>query len=197
VRGRRRERAERLAAPRSWLPRWRGRVMFPWRGRGMFPWRGRGMFPWRGRGMFRLGVVCALLLTAAAVLLLDPGDPVSDPPMAQRGRAPTTPSPCAAPAGGPPRGTVGFPLRLADPAVLAVVRAGARVDILALGDAQSGPTDTPGATVIAADLPVLRTVGTAGGGDGVLYLAVSPGQAAALAGIGAGAKVSVTVRSPG
>lgn len=173
MRGGRREKAERLGAPRSWLPRW------------------------RPRGLFRLGVVCALLLTAAAVLLLDPRDPARQPPVAQRGRPSTTSSPCAAPTGGPPRGTVGFPLRLADSAVLAVVSAGSRVDVLALGDAPEVPAGTGAATVVAADLPVLRTVGTAGGADGVLYLAASPAQAAALAAIGTSAKVSVTVRSPG
>ncbi|GAA3391396.1 hypothetical protein [Cryptosporangium minutisporangium] len=90
----------------------------------------------------------------------------------------------------PPPGTVGFPLRLTDPAVLAVVHPGERVDVLVRAE---GGT----AHVVAADLPVLRSVGTAAGPDGVLYLAVSPAQATVLAAIGPDAQVSVTVRSPG
>lgn len=90
----------------------------------------------------------------------------------------------------PPRGLVGFPLRLADPAVLAVVKAGQRVDVLARSD--RGTT-----TVVATGPAVLCAVGAAGDPDGVLYLAVTAPQAAALAAIGPGARLSVTVRSPG
>ena len=85
---------------------------------------------------------------------------------------------------------MGFPLRLPDPAVLAVVHAGQRVDVLVRSD--GGTAD-----VVAADLAVLCAAGTAGEPDGVLYLAVSPAQAAALAAIGPGARLSVTVRAPG
>jgi hypothetical protein len=163
VRSRRRDDTERLDAPRSWLP--------------------------RGRRLLRACAVCALLLTAAGVLLLA-SRPAAEP--AQQAAAPA-PSACApaAPRDGPPRGTVGFPLHLTDSSVLAVVRAGQRVDVLVQGQAGSAE-----AVVVAANLPVLRALGTASTPDGVLYLAVSPGQAGSLAAIGADDRVSVTVRSP-
>ena len=90
----------------------------------------------------------------------------------------------------PPPGAVGFPLRLTDPAVLAVVRAGQRVDVLVRGEANR-------TTVVASDVAVLCGAGLAAEPDGVLYLAVSSAQARALAAIGPGNPVSVTVRSPG
>lgn len=167
MRGGRRSATERLDAPRTWLPAWRARTLL------------------------RLGLVCVLLLTAAAALALDPGGERA----AEHGQPPTaTSGPCAATPGGPPHGTVGFPLRLSDPAVLAVVRAGQRVDILVRAD----PSDAAAGSAVrvAENLPVLRTVGTAGAPDGVLYLAASPQQAGDLASIEASAKISVTVRSP-
>jgi hypothetical protein len=135
-------------------------------------WRPR----WRRQGLMRAAAVCVLLLVALLVLTIKP---VASPP------GPAVPCATKSP-GGPPAGTVGFPLRLPDPAVLAVVRAGARVDVLVRSENEGG------AEVVASDLSVLRTVGS----DGVLYLAALPEQAEALAAIGAGAKVSVTVRAP-
>lgn len=190
-------RTERLDAPRVWLPR-----------------GGR-------RGWVRATCVGALVVTAAAILLLsradaarraDPGAPAVPgrstsvaPPAGGSSteaaapaddRAAGTPSAAGTAGDGcrvgevaPPPGAVGFPLRLPDPAVLAVVHAGQRVDVLVRSD--GGTAD-----VVAADLAVLCSVGTAGEPDGVLYLAVSPAQAAALAAIGPGARFSVTVRSP-
>ncbi|MFG1921052.1 hypothetical protein [Cryptosporangium sp. NPDC048952] len=165
-------RAERLEAPRVWLPRG------------------------SRRGWVRAVCVATLVAAAVAVLLLPDVD-------ADQGTVRATPTVSAA-AGDrravaacrsrefvPPHGAVGFPLRLPDPAVLAVIRAGQHVDVLVRPDGDTGTAD-----VVAADLAVLCGVGAAGEPDGVLYLAVSPAQAAALAAIGPGARLSVTVRSP-
>ncbi|GAA0258041.1 hypothetical protein [Cryptosporangium japonicum] len=208
-------RAERLDAPRVWLPR-----------------GGR-------RGWVRAACVVTLVVAAGAILLLPYADVgqggISAEPEAGRSAGPGAdrsagpgpersaepgaegsagPGGASAVAGGggpaareagapgsgslpacrsgefaPPRGAVGFPLRLPDPAVLAVLHAGQHVDVLV-------PSGGATAAVVAADLPVLCGDGTSGEPDGVLYLAASAAQATALAAIGPGARPSVTVRSP-
>lgn len=138
-------------------------------------WR-RPTLRWPGAAR---GPAVAALLLLAAVIALTPA-PGGDPG-----------SRCAAPTAcdTPPSGTVGYPLRLSDAAVLAVLRRGHRVDVLA------PPRDGLAADLVAADLLVLRTVrGDAGGA--VVYLAARPDQARALAGLAADVPVSVTVRAP-
>jgi hypothetical protein len=75
------------------------------------------------------------------------------------------------PAGAPPAGSVGVPIRLADPTGLALVSPGDRVDLLRLGKADAATT------TIATDVPVLKVTPpddlTAGG----LLLALTPAQA--------------------
>jgi hypothetical protein len=134
----------------------------------------------RRSGLLRGGAATALLLLAAGVLYAEP----SPPPASRPGSC----TPAALP-DTPPAGMVGFPLRLAGAAALAVVHAGHRVDVLAPADG-GGP-----AAVVAANLRVLRVVGGETG-DGVLYLAARPEQASALAGIAPDVPVSVTVRAP-
>lgn len=74
-----------------------------------------------------------------------------------------------------PAGTVGVPIRLTEPAALAVVRPGTRVDLLAAGTG-SRPT---GPTLVAARAVVLDvlTADAAPDGTGALYLALTPGEA--------------------
>ncbi|MEU8375168.1 MULTISPECIES: hypothetical protein [unclassified Micromonospora] len=90
-----------------------------------------------------------------------------------------------------PSGFVGVPVRLAEPAALAVLRPGARVDLLVLPAGRSA-----GAPVLlAADALVLDVVG-AGAGDGssALYLAVRPDQAQRSVGQPEGSRFSVVIR---
>jgi len=128
------------------------------------------------------GAAAAALVVLAAVVLLTPATPT---PAGDRDR------PCTAPRlpGTPPRGTVGFPLRLADPAVLTVLRPGHRVDVLA------PPRDGLAADLVAADVLVLQTV-AGDSGTAVVYLAARPDQARTLASVAVDLPVSVTVRAP-
>lgn len=131
----------------------------------------------RRGGLLRAGAVAALLALAAGIVLTDapPGRPAACTP---------------APPDAPPAGRVGFPLPLPDPSSLAVVHAGQQVDVLA------PPGEGRPAAVVAADVRVLRTVPGSTGGTGLLYLAVRPDQARALATLAPGVPVSVTVRAP-
>lgn len=102
-------------------------------------------------------------------------------------------------AGGPrgPDGSVVAPVRLADPAVVDVLVPGAHVDVLA-ATADGGPATTvaqralvlPGAPSDAGEGGLL---GSAGGDDRPLLLAVAPDEAAALAGASAAALLSAVV----
>ncbi|MEV4847153.1 flagellar biosynthesis protein FlgA [Micromonospora matsumotoense] len=90
-----------------------------------------------------------------------------------------------------PSGFVGVPVRLAEPAALAVLRPGARVDLLVSPAGRSA-----GAPVLlAADALVLDVVG-AGVVDGssALYLAVRPDQAQRSVGQPEGSRFSVVIR---
>ncbi|MEV1329120.1 flagellar biosynthesis protein FlgA [Micromonospora costi] len=98
------------------------------------------------------------------------------------------------PSGGPlplPAGSVGVPVRLAEPAALSVVRPGARVDLLAAPPAgRSGE-----ANLLASRALVLDVVG-AGATDGsaALYLALRPEQAQRAVGQPEGSRFAVVVR---
>ncbi|MFE9205325.1 flagellar biosynthesis protein FlgA [Micromonospora sp. NPDC007230] len=155
------------------------------------PVRWRGL-P-RGRTLLRVALVAVLLGLAAAVLQT----PAGCPP----GTAPAGPTPAASPASPAarppsvalplPSGSVGVPVRLAEPAALAVLRPGARVDLLVV------PADGAGreATLLAPRALVLDVVG-AGSVDGssALYLALRPEQAQQAVGVPEGSRFAVVVR---
>ena len=85
----------------------------------------------------------------------------------------------AAAAGVVPPGSVGVPVRLADPTALSLVRPGNRVDLLRL--------DETGSTAVAAAALVLRVTGAGDPTAGGLLLALSPAEAQhAVAGPGQG-----------
>jgi len=90
------------------------------------------------------------------------------------------------------RGLVAAPVRLADPATLALLHAGDRVDVLAAltDDAHEGQP----AVTVAAGLRVLAVPTHDDTGDGaLLVLAATPEVAARLASAAVGARLSVTV----
>ena len=91
-----------------------------------------------------------------------------------------------------PDGQVAAPVRLADLAVAALVRAGDRVDVLAT------PPEAATAEVVAGSTLVLATPGTGtdGGQDpagGLLLLAVDPATAARLAAASTTATLTVSL----
>lgn len=90
-----------------------------------------------------------------------------------------------------PAGAVGVPVRLAEPAALAVVRPGARVDLLA---ATPGGAATE-ATLLAPAALVLDVLG-AGATDGssALYLALRPDQAQRAVGLPENTRFAIVVR---
>ncbi|MER7888430.1 flagellar biosynthesis protein FlgA [Micromonospora sp. NPDC094482] len=166
----------------------------------------------RGGTLLRAGLVAALLGLAAAVLHT-PSDCPPAPRVASgpSGAAPTAPAggdtpqstadpqPATAPedphpTGVPfplPTGLVGVPVRLAEPAALAVVRPGARVDLLAV-PAGGRPGE---ASLLAAGALVLDVVGVgATDGSAALYLALRPDQAQRAVGQPEGSRFAVVVR---
>ncbi|MFD6563119.1 hypothetical protein [Micromonospora profundi] len=101
----------------------------------------------------------------------------------------------AHPSSGPlplPSGAVGVPIRLAEPAALAVIRPGARVDLLAAPPGGAGAAE---ALVLAPRALVLDVLG-AGATDGsaALYLALSPEQAQRAVGLPEGSRFAIVVR---
>lgn len=146
-------------------------------------------------GLLRLAAAAALLALAAGVLLTGTGTGTggaSDRPGGSA--APTCRAPAPAVSSGlprPPPGTVGLPLRLADAGVAAVARPGTRVDVLV------GTEGVAGAETLAGDVLVLGAPPAVDTGEGaLLYVAVTAGQARRLAGVAAGARITVTVRAP-
>lgn len=89
-----------------------------------------------------------------------------------------------------PSGAVGVPVRLAEPAVLAVLRPGSRVDLLAL------PPGTDGSgTLLAARALVLDVVGAdALDAGAALYLALPPDQARRAVSQPEGSRFAIVVR---
>ncbi len=168
------------------------------------PVRWRGL-P-RGRTLLRVALVAVLLGLAAAVLQT----PGGCPPGAVPAVAPTPtgdvpaggglPAGAGAPAGGDrraaalplPAGAVGVPVRLAEPAALAVLRPGARVDLLVVPAGGAAGA----ATLLAPRALVLDVVGAAGAVDGssALYLALRPEQAQRAVGLPEGSRFAVVVR---
>ncbi|MEU2986806.1 flagellar biosynthesis protein FlgA [Micromonospora aurantiaca] len=145
---------------------------------------------WRGlprrRTLLRVTLVAVLLGLAAAVLRTPPSCP---PP-----RVLPAASATASPSGGIPAlpaGAVGVPIRLAEPAALAVLRPGARVDLLVVPAGGS-----PDPTLLAPRALVLDVVGATGAVDGssALYLALPPEQARRAVGLPEGSRFAVVVR---
>jgi pilus assembly protein CpaB len=90
------------------------------------------------------------------------------------------------------RGLVATPVRLADPATVALLHAGDRVDVLAAAT-DDGHAGQPAVTV-ASGLQVLAVPEQADGVDGgLLVLAATPAIAARLASAAVDARLSVTV----
>ncbi|GLY26578.1 flagellar biosynthesis protein FlgA [Micromonospora sp. NBRC 101691] len=173
---------------------------------------------WPGRPgagpLLRAGLVATLLGLAAVVLYAPPGcGPAPGGAPAATATAPTVPAPAASsPESAPPvvadaesgeraddrpggalplpGGTVGVPVRLAEPAALAVVRPGSRVDLLAL------PAAGPATTVLLASRALVLDVVGAGDLDGssALYLALAPPQAERVVGQPEGSRFAVIVR---
>jgi len=100
-----------------------------------------------------------------------------------------------------PDGLVAAPVRLADLAVTALLRAGDRVDVLAAAEAEEAAAE-PSAQVVAEAALVLAVPADPAAGadpaarDGLLVLAVSPDTAQRLAAAGAGATLTVTLGRP-
>ncbi|MEU3452036.1 flagellar biosynthesis protein FlgA [Micromonospora sp. NPDC006766] len=155
------------------------------------PVRWRGL-P-RGGTLLRVALVAVLLGLAAAVLPAPAGCPPGATP-ARPTPAPTSSPPNDGRPGGAlplPDGSVGVPVRLAEPAALAVLRPGARVDLLVVRGGEAAGE----ATLLAPRALVLDVVG-AGAVDGssALYLALRPEQALRAVGLPEGSRFAVVVR---
>ncbi|BCB85367.1 flagellar biosynthesis protein FlgA [Phytohabitans suffuscus] len=142
-----------------------------------------------GRTLLRTGLIATFLLTAVAALFArDPAAPCAPPPTT----AATAPSVDASGRIAVPPGAVGVPVRLAEPAVLALVHPGDRVDLLSAGGAT--PTPAPAlsheSALLARDALVLGVVGA----DGAVLLALSPDRARAIVGLPEGTRFGVMVR---
>jgi hypothetical protein len=134
--------------------------------------------------MLRLAVVAVLLLTAAGVLYTGDGPGRTDP---QPPEAADQPEPVAEAAGRLPipDGMVGVPVPLGDPASLALLRPGDRVDLLAVSATGGHPAP------LADDTPVLAVDSAAA----VLMLALEPEQGRAVVSAPAGTVFAILLRS--
>jgi hypothetical protein len=134
--------------------------------------------------MLRLAIAAGLLLTAAGVLYAggDPGSADPAPPLAT-GR----PEPATEPDGRLPipDGMVGVPVTPGDPASLAMLHPGDRVDLLAVAAAGGG-----GAERLAGGAPVLAVDHSAA----ALLLALTPEQGQAVVSAPAGTRFAILVR---
>ncbi|SCL36545.1 hypothetical protein GA0074692_4380 [Micromonospora pallida] len=167
-----------------------------------------------GSTLLRVGLVAALLGLAATVLHTPPecgpapgAAPAGARPSPSSPPARSSPADPSSPAAeGPtgagepgdrsggtlplPAGTVGLPVRLAEPAALAVVRPGDRVDLLAVP--ATGPVTT---VLVASRALVLDVVGADElDGSSALYLALAPPQAERAVGQPEGSRFAVIVR---
>ncbi|MFF5174262.1 flagellar biosynthesis protein FlgA [Micromonospora sp. NPDC000089] len=173
-----------------------------------------------GGTLLRAGLVAALLGLAVLILDAPPGCPGPDPRSSVGAGSNPTTAPGPASRTGPPRdvapttgggpgaesaaggaarsaalplpaGAVGLPVRLAEPAALAVLRPGARVDLLVV---PAGRTAAE-ATLLAAGAQVLDVLGGDGtDGSAALYLALRPDQARRAVGQPEGSRFAVVVR---
>lgn len=131
---------------------------------------------------------------AAAIAGGSPAAPAGDPSGAGSGSS-TSPSGRAGPPLPVPTGAVGVPIRLAEPAALAVARPGVRVDLLAVhgGDQSTG---APKPAVLATRVLVLDVLAadpTEGAASG-LYLALRPDQAHRAVGMSEHTRFAIIVR---
>ncbi|MFY1689739.1 hypothetical protein [Plantactinospora sp. WMMB782] len=95
-----------------------------------------------------------------------------------------------------PAGTVGVPIRLAEPAALTVARPGARVDLLAAPGGESAGR-LPKPTVLATRVLVLDVLGPGqtDGAASAIYLALRPEQAHRAVGMPESTRFAIIVRS--
>jgi len=96
----------------------------------------------------------------------------------------------------PTPGLVAIPIRVADgSAAAAVVKAGDLVDVLEVADPSAGGPRHP--VTVATRVPVLTVPGAGDGTDGagLVVLAATPAQAAALAQASAGARLTLTIEN--
>lgn len=145
-------------------------------------------FPRRGT-VLRTASAAVLLVLAAAVLYAH--EPTAScPSPAAASATPITAAGSGAPRSQPtlPAGFVGMPVRVAEPAALAVVKPGARVDLLA--------SETDGKPrLLASEALVLDVVpDTLADGHHALYLALRPDQARAAAGMPETTRFTILVR---
>lgn len=169
-----------------------------------------------GRTLLRAGLVAALLTLAAGVVYAreSPTRCPAAAPAGQPVEAGSAPPPSPGrPAGGDsgagrsrngdsgagrlalPDGLVGVPVRLADAAPAAVVRAGDRVDLLAVPEAaRPAGSATP---MLVATRALVLDVATEGLADDstALYLALPAEQARRVTALGAGHRLAIMVRS--
>jgi pilus assembly protein CpaB len=135
-------------------------------------------------GALRAGAPVVGRLLAAPVRR---GEPLTDVRLLSPSLLATLPQP----------GLVAVPIRVADgSAAAAVVKAGDLVDVLETADPTVGGPRIP--TTVATRVQVLSVPGLGDGTDGagLVVLAASPSQAAALAQASAGARLSVTIERP-
>ncbi|MBB4696679.1 hypothetical protein [Paractinoplanes abujensis] len=131
---------------------------------------------WRrpARGKLLRLVIVAILLVSAALTAWSPsseGECAAPPAFTVPAvKTPTASAPVGQ-GGQVPAGSVGVPVRLADPAALALVEAGNRVDLLRL-DEPAGTT-----TPVAESALVLRVTGSDDPAVGGLLLALTPDEA--------------------
>jgi hypothetical protein len=141
---------------------------------------------WRRPGrsaLIRLSAVAALLVTAAAVIWSQP-QTCAPPPTADRSARPAPhPSAGTTTAAHPnatssvgagsevPLGSVGVPVRLAEPTALRLVHPGDRVDLFRVDESGGGTTS------VAAAALVLGVTGADDPAAGGLLLALKPGEA--------------------
>ncbi|MFC0528220.1 flagellar biosynthesis protein FlgA [Phytohabitans kaempferiae] len=136
----------------------------------------------RGRTLLRTGLIAVFLLTAAAALYAR--DPAPPPCPAPAVAAPTASA--SVDANGRlavPAGAVGVPVRLADPAMLALVHPGDRVDLVAAADGAA-------ASLLASDALVLGVVGA----ESAVLLALRPERARAIVGLPGETRFGALVR---
>ena len=127
---------------------------------------------WRppARGLLlRLAAVAILLGTAALVSWSPP--PTCDPPVYTVPAAGSAPPSATPDAQAVPTGSMGVPVRLSDPAALALVEPGNRVDLLRLDEADGSTTQ------VAASALVLQVTSPDDPTTGGLLLALSPTEA--------------------
>ena len=149
---------------------------------------------WRGGWIaphLRRRLLAALLAAAGVLLALSSLKPAAP-------RTPATPPPSASPLGRLAAGLVAAPVRLVDPGVAPLLRAGESVDVLAAPESPTGAVDTAPALarVVARGVRVLTVTAPAATDSNLgtlVVLAVTPAEAQALAGAEASGRLSVTL----